>query len=233
MIDLHAHFLPSIDDGSSDIETSIQMLADSVNQGVEICVATPHCVLHKQENINTFLTKRDNSIRLLEEELEKRDAPYPKLIYGSEVMLDNDINMYSDIERLCIGDTPYMLLEFDIVRDSRKYADWLYSLTLRGIKPVIAHIDRYPDFDILIREFKGIDLIYQINASRFVSIWGRNIIKHLMSYHNTYLVSSDMHNTSGRKCNMQAAYTKALKRFPAEADQLFKYNAKKILEEKK
>lgn len=231
MIDLHAHFLPSIDDGSTDVEMSIQMLTESAGQGVEICVATPHCLLHKQDNLSAFLSKRSESIQLLEEELKKRNVSHPKLLYGAEVMLDNDINSYSGIENLCIGDTPYMLLEFDIVRDSRKYADWLYSLTLRGIKPIIAHIDRYPDFDVLLKEFKGIDLIYQINSGRFCSFWGRNIIKHLMKFHNTYIVSSDMHNTTTRSCNMQPAYQKALKKFPDKADELFITNAQRILEE--
>ncbi|MBQ7717943.1 MAG: hypothetical protein IJQ50_00175 [Clostridia bacterium] len=233
MIDIHAHFLPSIDDGATDVEMSIQMLTESSNQGVEVCVATPHCVLHKHNDLRSFLAKREESATILKAELEKKGIKHPRLMYGAEVMLDNDINAYPGIEQLCIDDTPYMLLEFDIVRDSRKYADWLYSLTLRGIKPIIAHIDRYPDFDLLIREFKGIDIIYQINASRFNSFLGRRIIKHLLNYNNTYIVSSDMHNMAARRCNMQSAYQKALKKFPAEADKLFILNGQKILEETK
>ena len=229
MIDLHAHFLPAMDDGAQNAEISIKMLEESAKQGVSVCAATPHCVIHKQEDIDRFLKNREYSAGLLKAELEQRKFAHPKLIFGAEIFLDNDLNEYTGLHRLCIDDTDYILLEFGSKKDNRKCADWLYSMTLKGLKPIIAHIDRYPDFEKMIAEFKGLNLVYQINAGRFLSVPGRMIIRRLMEYDNTYFVSSDMHNVVERSCNMQPAFQKALKKFPQEAENWFELNGKKIL----
>ena len=231
MIDLHAHFLPSVDDGAADIEKSLQMLESSANQGVSVCAATPHCILHKQGDVNSFLERRSEARRLLENEIGKRGTVCPsRLLFGAEVLLDNNINEYSGIEKLCYEGTNYMLVELGADRNCSVYADWIYTITLKNIKPVLAHVDRYPFFETLMNELKGIEIIYQINASRFCTAHGRTILKKLFKYNNTYFVSSDMHNTTTRPCNMLEAYQKALKKFPENAGALFKLNAKVITE---
>ena len=65
MIDLHSHFLPDIDDGAKSVEESITMLSNSFLQGVGVCVATPHCILHHENSIKTFLQHREKSFKLL------------------------------------------------------------------------------------------------------------------------------------------------------------------------
>ena len=42
MIDIHAHILPDLDDGSEDMEESLEMAELAVESGVEIMAATPH-----------------------------------------------------------------------------------------------------------------------------------------------------------------------------------------------
>ena len=42
MIDIHAHILPDLDDGSEDMEESLEMAEVAVESGVEIMTATPH-----------------------------------------------------------------------------------------------------------------------------------------------------------------------------------------------
>ena len=42
IIDMHAHILPGIDDGSRDWDESRRMLEESYRQGIRYIVATPH-----------------------------------------------------------------------------------------------------------------------------------------------------------------------------------------------
>lgn len=42
MIDLHAHILPAVDDGPADLEESLAMGRDAVEQGLTAVAATPH-----------------------------------------------------------------------------------------------------------------------------------------------------------------------------------------------
>ena len=42
IIDVHAHILPGVDDGSSGWEESRQMLQEAYRQGIRTIIATPH-----------------------------------------------------------------------------------------------------------------------------------------------------------------------------------------------
>ena len=48
MIDIHAHILPDIDDGSRNVKESIQLLESSLKQGITEIVATPHFYASRQ-----------------------------------------------------------------------------------------------------------------------------------------------------------------------------------------
>ena len=42
VIDIHAHILPGIDDGSRDWDESRRLLEESYRQGIRYIIATPH-----------------------------------------------------------------------------------------------------------------------------------------------------------------------------------------------
>ena len=42
MIDLHIHIIPGVDDGSRDMDLSLEMAAMAVDNGVRAVCATPH-----------------------------------------------------------------------------------------------------------------------------------------------------------------------------------------------
>ena len=44
MVDLHCHILPGIDDGSKDIEETLEMARIAVSEGVHHIICTPHYI---------------------------------------------------------------------------------------------------------------------------------------------------------------------------------------------
>lgn len=229
LIDLHSHYLSGIDDGAKNVGESIKMLSDSFRQGVRLSVATPHCTIHRSEDIERFLKIRQHSIERLNSERERKSVTLPGQLCGAEIYLDNNINAYPDIEKLCIGETNLLLVEFPLEKYNHACADWLHSLNLTGIRPVVAHIDRYIFWQEMLNDFQGLDIVYQINAARFLSFSGRRLIKKLLKYHLFYVVSSDMHNMQNRSCNMNDAYEKAEKWLGKKAAlTLFQTNAKSL-----
>lgn len=225
MLDLHSHCLPGVDDGAKDLSESIAMLSDSFKQGVRVCAATPHCRVHRPSSVDTFLEKRAKGLEKLKPHLTDE---MPKIILGAEVYLDNDINNYGGIERLCLENTDYIMLEFPIDKADPRWAEWIYELNRKGLKVLVAHVDRYMEWEKMMADFKGLDVKYQVNASRFTEFMAGRLVKALMEYGHDYVVSSDMHNTKFRSCNMGKAYEKAKKKFGDKADLLFSENASKI-----
>ena len=65
MIDMHTHILPNIDDGSKNIEESIEMLKEAQEAGFTGLVSTSHFI---EESYNTTSKEREeliNNIKLL------------------------------------------------------------------------------------------------------------------------------------------------------------------------
>ncbi len=228
MVDFHTHLLPYIDDGAKDETMSLEMLNMSLADGVELCVATPHCVIHTPDDIDSFITSRRHSYKKLKTAMAESGKAYPDIILGAEVYLNHDISTLDGIERLCVENTNCMLIEFPHIKQDPRTTEWLYSIMLRGIQPIVAHIDRYPKRESIIADMQGMNLVYQINASNFLSFGTRRLVKKLIMTGELFLVSSDMHNTSSRRCNMASAYKQAKKLFPDIADDMFAFGAKEL-----
>ena len=222
MIDAHTHILPNIDDGASSVEESKEMLKMAYAQGGRVCIATPHCVVHNNERIERFIKMRKKSYETLVKALEETKQPFPQIVLGAEVYFDNNICKYPDFEKLCIGDSKYMLVEIPSHISCREIADWLYELTLAGVKPIIAHIDRCSDWLEIVKSLSDIDVIYQINASKFLTIGGRRFIRKFLCHNKPIIVGSDMHNTKKRPCNIGIAYKCARKKFGEVSDYFFR-----------
>ena len=226
MIDLHTHFLPKIDDGSSSVEESLKMLADSKKQGIDICVATPHCHLHKESDLEHFLRRRQAAF----EELMSA-APgsgLPAIYLGGEVYLDNNINKYDGIERLCITGTKYILVELPRQRLERRITEWIFNLTVKGLKPILAHVERN-DLDEL--EEMGIwdlDIIFQLNAQSFLGFSERRRVKKILARDKKFVVSSDMHNVTNRPQCMLRARKVSERKFPSLTEEMFGGNGREI-----
>ncbi len=233
MIDMHSHCLPGIDDGAKTCEQSLMMLSESYSQGVRLCAATPHLIIHRQKDLDVFLKDRKEAYDALKNAMSKDKGEYPEIILGAEVYLDNDLTNYDGLDKVCYTGTNRMLLEFPMDSFNPRWAEWIYEFNRKGIKILVAHVDRYPYWEKMMADFHGLDVAYQVNASRFVKFYDRRLLKNLLSYGHDYIISSDMHNTKTRKCNMEEAYVKAEKKLGKKADELFFKNAEKILNLKK
>lgn len=233
MLDLHSHVLPCVDDGAKSVEMSLEMLRQAKEQGVELVAATPHCSLDgKNENIAAFLEKRQKGYEALAAAMQDNKSLYPEIILGAEVLLSCDVSELEDARLLCYQNTDYMLLEMPLDRKPSRLAEWVYNVQTKGIKPVIAHIDRYGHYKELMAEFEGLDVVYQLNASEFSTMAGRKILRNVFKRHYRFFVSSDMHNLSSRVPNIGRAREMCDKKFPKMSSMLFETSARLIVENK-
>lgn len=229
--DLHSHFLPSIDDGAKSVSMSLEMLFDAKSQNVELVAATPHCLSHSKHDIDAFLEAREASYNsLLRAFAEKNAKDLPKIVLGAEVYLGCDISEFSNFDALCYSNTEYILLEMANDCAPSRLAEWVYNVISKGIKPIIAHIDRYSFYKELMFELSEMEVVYQVNASNFYNISGRMRLRSIFSRCDKFFVSSDMHNITTRKCNMAMAKEIADRKFSSISNMLFESGGKSIIE---
>lgn len=228
MVDLHSHVLPYVDDGAKDEGMSIEMLHSAKMQGVDTVAATPHCIAKNKDAVDAFLEKRKAGYEKLLSAMSGRND-LPEVVLGAEVNLYKDISDIPNLSELCYENTNYILLELSDNGNASEVAEWIYNITLKGLRPVIAHVDRYPDYKDVMDELSHLDVIYQVNAARFLSMSDRRLLKNVFKRSDKFIVSTDMHNVTTRICNMEKAFTVATKKFTEMCPMLFEKGGKAIL----
>lgn len=228
MVDIHSHFLPCIDDGADSTETSLKMLRDAKNNGADIVAATPHCYLHKA-GIDTFLKKRNEAFEVINNIVKNEPEKYPRIFCGAEVYITENLADIENIKNLSYENTDYMLLELNSAFSVRSLAEIIYNLTIIGIKPIIAHLDRFEASEKIVNELYGIDVVYQINASSLEGFFAGGRIKKIVRSCEKVVFSSDMHNMTSRRFNLHTAYKKAGKMFSERRETMFDNGGRGIL----
>lgn len=216
MTDIHTHALPGVDDGAKNIDESLEMLRYSYCGGVNKCYLTPHCVIHTHTAIESFISVRNEAFAALCAHT-RRMSDVPKLCVGAEVYCDHDISRHSEIDKLCLEGTKMMLVEFPLDGKRRPISEWVYSLNAKGITVVAAHVERYADTAKILEETKGLDIVYQINASSFLHLSSRRKLKKILQCHGRFIAASDMHNMTSRKSRLAEARDLAQRRNFGEA----------------
>ena len=231
MIDCHSHILPNFDDGAKDTETALAMLSLSYGQGVRKVISTSHCYPRRREDVLKFITERNEAFSKLREDMEKSKNPYPEIFTGAELNMLTDVSEYDEIENVCINNTKYILIEMPM----SDWKDWMieavYKLTVRGFKPIMAHINRYlGQKESLLEELHELGVFYQINADAFTDKTIRRHTFKLMESGKAHILGTDMHNMGHRKPNMSGAVAVIEKYFGRECVDYFNKNAQAVLD---
>lgn len=207
MVDFHSHILPEIDDGAQSVEESLEMLRMLKAQGVNTVCLTPH-YLAMDESPDEFLARREESYQKLKSAIDESGEEFPKLLLGAEVFYYPGICRMEELSKLTLQGTDLLLLEMPSCKwneFSLREIEELYNNT--GIRIVIAHIERYLDFQhksTLERLFKG-GVITQVNASFFISKRTRRKALKMFKLSHIGFIGTDCHNTKYRPPRMNEA----------------------------
>jgi protein-tyrosine phosphatase len=141
MIDLHAHLLVGIDDGSRSLERSRKVLQAMRGIGIEALVLTPHVRAGALEREpNRVLEHRSAAFDALR--LEAPDGL--RLELGFEVMLDQPLSVAAATDRrFTLAGSRYVLVEFPLDVIAGFATGVLRALAQHGVVPLVAHPERY------------------------------------------------------------------------------------------
>ena len=204
MTDLHTHILPGIDDGANSVEESLAMLQMEAAQGVDRVALTPH-FYSVNEDVSSFLSRRDAAYKKLKERLE--GVAYPELILGAEVALLPGISEVPDLDKLCYEGTKILLVELPMIPWTDHIFNQLHRLeSKRGLMPMIAHIDRYFHFQKKEAMERLLEMGYpvQVSARALLRNLGRARALRLLRDSEGLLIS-DCHDTKKRSPQIEEA----------------------------
>lgn len=204
MIDFHTHILPGMDDGSEGIEMSLAMLR-KMGTEKDTAIATSHFYLEK-ESPQDYIVRREEAYRRL---ILQMDSSMPHIILGAEVFFFDEIGHRDDIEKLAIGQTPYILIEMPFSVWTNRTYNSLYNLIAKhGLIPIIAHIERYLERQGTdrINRLMSMDVLIQMNASYLLNRSTKHKALAMLKKQKVHLLGSDCHNVDSRSPNLQEAY---------------------------
>lgn len=209
MIDFHSHILPKLDDGSKSTDMSLEMLSKSFDYGIDVMVATPHFYI-KHNTVDNFISQRSASYNALMGKVKAYGTDLPDIVLGAEVYYFDSLCALPDIEKLCIADTKYLLLEMPFAPWTSKMVGTVEKLVYDcGITPVMAHIDRYLEFqkhNSYIDDIIGLGAVIQMNGEYINGFFTRGSALKLIKNGTVSLLGSDCHNLDTRAPNLDKSF---------------------------
>ncbi len=202
MIDIHSHIIPAVDDGSRDLETSLQMIKNAAATGTDAIIATPHYFGGRFE---LTADEAEAETEKLRQEIKNREINI-EIYSGQEIFIDNHtVELFKQGTIRGLSHTDYLLVEFPMDRYREGYLDTIYELRLLGARPIVAHPERYIFVNeniTLINQFAREGCLFQINTGSITGIFGRqvrNTAERLIKEGQCHFIASDAHST-GRRC---------------------------------
>jgi len=196
MIDYHSHVLAGVDDGPKEIGESVRMLEALRESGFSDVVLTPH-FYSNHRSVESFAERRADALKRLLESTEGRDVP--RLHVGAEVYLTELLFNNADLNPVTVGGRgSLMLTELPFDPKLSPYCENLLQrlISERGIKPVLAHIERYPflmEEKTLVRLLK-MGCVAQVNYSAFVSPHRNRRLEHFVKNGYITVFGTDAHS---------------------------------------
>lgn len=226
MIDIHTHILPSVDDGSKNIEISRKLLIDAHNDGITDICLTPHFC-----RMDNYTYKKEYITNLFNEFKKQVKDININLYLGNELMIEHNLDELLEQKQLCtINNSNYVLIEFPFDDYKTDYNEYLYNIRMLGLKIIIAHPERYNFInDEIIDYWLNNGYYLQANSSSFNIREKRKFLYKLIENGYLHIIASDAHSIN-RPSLLSETYKLISNKFNKEtADILFNSNPYNVL----
>ncbi len=206
LYDVHAHFLPAMDDGCQTPEEALLLLQAAKAQGVEGMLATPH--YYPVESVEQFLQRRQAAEERLKAALADWDTSLlPRIAMGAEVAYHPGLGLEENLQQVCLGNSKYLLLEMPFTKWTTEMFRTVRNISMAGWTPVIAHLERYLHLQSgrTVAQLLEQDVLVQMNAGTLLRFMRAFTGRRLLKQGTVQLLGSDCHNTTNRPPNLGAA----------------------------
>ena len=179
-----------------------------------------------------FLERRNEAAKKVFENISPDYRP--QLALGAEVQFVPELYAMDDVEKLCISGTRYLLVEMPFVTWSGYTYKALNKMyTAKGIVPIVAHVERYLDFQneydaTILRNIRESNALIQINSSFLINKQTRRKALNLVKKGLINFMGSDCHNMETRKPEIIEAFDIIYDKFGEDGVASFEYWEEKL-----
>lgn len=207
MVDIHCHVLPNIDDGPSEVKTSLAMIRMAAEDGITHIVATPHFLYRQPPTLGEI----GEACRSLQEKIRKEGVPVT-LLPGADVRISFEMLQGLDRKEVpTINNSRYLLLELpDLVPPGLDH--FLFEVRVKGYVPVITHPERNYTFlssPGKIEPLREAGALFQITAMSITGDFGapvKKLSRRLLDKGLVDFIATDAHNPERRVPVLSKAY---------------------------
>ncbi len=203
--DIHSHILPGVDDGSSSMNETIDMLKIALQEGIKTMIATPH---YKAGRSNYPVEKLYNLRDEVEKQAKLLDNDFTILLGNELFYSDSIIDALDKKQALTINGTKYVLVEFAFGESYKTIYRGLGNLIRSGYTPILAHVERY-------KSINNIDLINEISELGCYIQMNCNSLKgglfSLQASANMKILKSGLIHFLGSDCHNKKSRTPIMK----------------------
>ena len=232
-IDIHCHILPGVDDGSPDMETSLEMLRIAEKDGISHMILTPH---HKPMHHNVSPGHNVAYRKELQEKARQQGIGV-KLFSGNEIYYSDETKDQLERGEICsLAGSDYVLVEFHPTNPYKAIHNAMYQVQAAGFIPIVAHVERYSDIlshSSYVEELVEMGCYIQVNANSILGKYGLGVAhftKKLLKQELVHFVATDAHDTGRRSPKLSECRGYVEKKYGRDyADKLFMVNPANVI----
>ena len=194
--DMHSHLLPGIDDGSKDLDTTIDLIRGMMELGFTKFITTPHIMWDMYRNTPAIIQEKLELVR----KAMANAGLQAEINAAAEYFLDEHVDdLLQRNEKLLTIKDNMVLCEFSMAYEPRGLKEVLFEMQMQGYQPVIAHPERYIYLEgnkELYDELKATGCYFQLNALSLTGHYGKSqqeLAHYLVKKGYYELAGTDLH----------------------------------------
>ncbi|MGZ5248135.1 MAG: tyrosine-protein phosphatase [Flavitalea sp.] len=194
---MHSHLLPGIDDGSPDIETSLELVKGLIDLGYSKFIVTPHILWDMYKNDAETI---GSAKTVLEQALHSQNISVPVQAAAEYYMDEHFDELVADnVPLLTIKDN-WVLVEWSFISPPMDLKEKLFDLQIKGYQPILAHPERYTYFAGNKKAYDELfetGAFFQVNLLSLTGYYGKvvqELAQHLVKKNYIRLIGTDMHH---------------------------------------
>lgn len=229
MIDIHCHILPNIsgDDGSPDMDTTLEMLQQAKDNDIHAIICTPH-------GEKPFSSNKERILEMLEYTQTKANEFGITLYSGTEYNLPQFIEI-KDQDVMGLANTKFVMIDFVRTRLQTSLDIITRNIYNRGVFPICAHPERIFHKISEVNTIFDYEFSLQLTASSIIGEFGKLCQKYsleLIDCGLCHYIASDAHSQR-RTFNMKKCREFMLNKYGRETTSIiFDKNPELLLQGK-